>query len=285
MTEFLSVSHTDLIQRRKQLRNQRRLRNFQAVWQMIAVSSLSAGLAWVLTLPGWVIATPEQVEIKGNRFLSTKAILALLPLSYPQSLLQVQPQALAEKLEAAAPIRSVTVTRQLIPPKMMVQVRERLPVAVTVPAKLAPRRAAQPTQAPKTFNAGLLDENGKWMPFDSYSSIDKAFKLPSLKVIGMSEAYTPYWSSLYRLISRSSVKILEIDWRDSANLILKTEVGTYHLGPYSAIFAQQLNVIERMRKLPQHFDSSRIAYIDLKNPETPIIQVTQSKSFVKPRRH
>ncbi len=110
MTSISSVSQTELAQRRQKLRQERRLKALQSSWRTIAVSGLAGGLAWVITLPGWVIRQPEQVAIAGNRFLSAQAIQSLLPMAYPQSLLQLEPQAIAAQLESKAPIAEATAT-------------------------------------------------------------------------------------------------------------------------------------------------------------------------------
>jgi cell division protein FtsQ len=85
-------------------------------------------------------------------------------------------------------------------------------------------------------------------------------------------------------VSRSPVKVTEIDCQDPANIILKTELGIVHLGSYSPQLATQLKVLDQMRRLSTQVNSSQIAYIDLKNPETPSVQMNQAKHLVKPSR-
>jgi len=242
-------------------------------------------MAWVVTLPGWIIRKPDQVTVQGNRFLSTKAIQSLLPLSYPQSLIQLEPGLLAQELEAKAPIVAVTVTRQLFPPRLTVQVRERFPVAIATPSptsSLGASTAPSPESSPPDLlKAGLLDANGKWMPFKSYASIDRSFKLPALRIIGMREQYHPYWSQMYYQISHSPIKISEVDWRDPANLILKTDLGLVHCGPYGSSFPAQLNAVAQMQKLPQQIKRSQIAYIDLRNPKNPMVKIAKMTNAVK----
>lgn len=284
MTSITSVSQTELAQRRQKLRHQRRLKALQNSWRTLAVSGLAGSLAWVITLPGWVIRQPTQIAIAGNRFLSEQAIQSYLPLSYPQSLFQLEPQTLAENLESQAPIAEATVARQLFPPRLIVQVTERYPVAVTslnltnVSAALSEAK----TSAHRSSSVGLLDASGVWMPLESYVSLNQSFKLPPLQLIGSQEQYRPYWSQIYQQISRSPVKVSEIDWRDPNNLILKTELGIVHLGPYSSKFASQLEAVDRMRKLPEKLNSKQIEYIDLKNPEAPAIQMNRSSNPAKP---
>lgn len=286
MVDIASVSQTELSQRRQQLRRQRRLRLLQSVWRSLAVAGLAGGLFWVATRPTWVIRQPEQVKVEGNRYISTQTIRALLPISYPQFLLKLQPQGIAEELVHKAPIETATVSRQLFPPGVTVQVKERYPVAVAVPAEpIAPSStgAAAPSSSPNSSTSvGLLDKNGVWIPLESYTALKQTIKLPSLKVTGWRNQYLTAWSNLYGQVSQSPVKISEIDWRQPSNLILRTELGIVHFGSYSSSqFPLQLKALDQMRQLPERLSTSQITYIDLKDPDSPAIQVTKAKNVVK----
>lgn len=272
---YVSVSPAELIQRRHQLRRQRRIKSFRAIWRSLVVCSLTGGLVWVTTLPDWVIRKPEQIDIEGNRLLSAPTIRSLLAMPYPQSLLRLQPQVLAEKLESQASIAQATVTRQLLPPALTIQVKERQPVAMALrtSATISP-----PPLSPhlKTSQVGLLDAQGVWMPIANYADSPRSIQLPTLKVIGESSQYRAYWPQIYQAVSRSPVKVLEIDCQDPTNLIIKTELGIVHFGSYSSRFAYQLSVLDRLRELPDHLNPSDIAYIDLENPDNPSIQMKKA---------
>lgn len=262
------ISRSQLAERRRKLKQQRRVRVLQAGWRSSAVLGMAGGLIWLITLPAWVIRSPQQVEIEGNKLLSAQAVQSLLPIPYPRSLLQVQPQFVVQQLEQQAPIADAAVTRRLLPPGLVVQVRERVPVAI------ADRSGGQSNAA--SVQSGLLDQDGTWMPLEGYTALNKALQLPTLKVLGMREQYRAQWASLYQTLTTSPVKVSEIDWRQPANLILKTELGIVHCGAYSPQFADQLKALDRMRQLPQKISPSQIAYIDLRNPNAPSIQMIQT---------
>lgn len=277
-----TVSQSELARRRRQLRRSRRQKVFQAGWQLLAVSSLAGFLLWTTTSPALVIDTSEQVEIDGNEFLSDRAIRSLLPLSYPQSMLQVRPQELARELESQGPIAKATVSRQLFPLGLKVTVHERYPVAIAsegnaiapevptdTPPGLSPNPAAGPPGVP---SVGLLDEQGMWMPLESYTALDPTAQLPQLRAVGPLEQYRSEWKSVYQSIRRSPIKIHEINWQDPANLILKTELGVVHCGPYSPRFGEQVTRLGQMGDLPNQIDLAQIAYIDLTNPDRPSLQ-------------
>lgn len=274
MANIASVSQNELTSRRKKLRRARRIKSFQSLWRTLFVGGMATGLVWAITLPDWVIRSPRQIVIEGNHLLSAKVIRSLLPLSYPQSILQVQPQAIAKSLETSGPIAQATVSRQLLPPGLTIQVKERKPVAIAI----------LPTNSKTSSNPpdGLVDEQGIWMPKSSYSELEQNFELPTLKVIGQNEQYRPYWSEVYQALSRSAVQVFEINWQNPSNLILKTDLGNVHLGPYSSRFSEQLGILDRMRELPTHLSPSKIAYIDLKNPDFPAIQMTKGNEPARP---
>jgi cell division septal protein FtsQ len=63
MADIASVSRTDLTQRRKRLRRQRRVKIIQMIWQTMAVGGLAGTLLWGAIQPIWVLKTPESIEI------------------------------------------------------------------------------------------------------------------------------------------------------------------------------------------------------------------------------
>jgi cell division protein FtsQ len=282
-----TVSSTELAQRRQNLRHKRRAKLLQTCWRVLAVSGLAGGMVWAATSPAWVIQQPEQIKISGNRSVSAQKVRSLLPITYPESLLRLEPRTIADGLKARMPIlEEVTVNRQLFPlfsPSLTVQLKERYPVAIALPQPTAQTPEPQSVKAPAALNTktGLLDASGIWIPLESYTSVNQSLKLPELKVIGNPDQYRPFWSKLYQSVSQSPVKILEIDWRDSTNLVLKTELGSVHFGAYSPQFADQLKVLDKLRKLPNHLSINQISYIDLKSPEAPMVQMLKSKDPVK----
>ncbi|MGB6167845.1 MAG: FtsQ-type POTRA domain-containing protein [Geitlerinemataceae cyanobacterium] len=274
-----SFSHADLRNRRQHLRRQRGVKSLQTGWRVLVVGGFAGGMFWVTTLPDWVIRRPEQVAIEGNELLSPKSVRSLLNLSYPQSLLRLHPDTLAQQLEAQGPIARATVRRKLFPPSLTVDVRERYPVAVAyLPTSTSPPKASAPVRpSQKSATAGLLDENGVWIPLDSYQDLNPGVTLPQLKVKGDPQWYGNQWSQVYSAIRKSPVTVAQIDWRDRSNLILETDLGLVHCGPDRHLLPQQLQALDRMRNLPEKIDPDEIAYLDLKNPDAPYVRMKSPK--------
>lgn len=277
------LSQSDLAQRRQKLRRQRRVRFLQTVWRLIAVGGIAGGLVWVTTLPIWLIHEPEQINVEGNRFLPTQTIRSLLPISYPQSLIYLEPQTIIQQLKVKAPISEAAVSRQLFPPGLTIRVKERYPVAIALLTPGDARFLNQQSMQDKAVasRVWLLDEQGMQIPLGNYALLEQSVKLPTLKIIGDQESYRSYWTTIYQQTSRSPVKISEINFQNPANLVLKTELGAVHLGSYTSRFPQQIKTLDQMRKLPTQTNLSQIAYIDLRNPHAPMVQTKGAAGAIK----
>ncbi len=276
MAGIISISRTDLAQRRQKLRRQRRVKIIQAIWRTSAISGLAVSLLWLAIQPMWVLNAPKQIVMKsGNQLLSDKTIQSLLVLSYPQSLWRIQPSLVAESLKQQPTIAQATVSRRLFPPGLIIEIQERVPVA------MAQRPVGHKSGAGnQQVSLGLLDASGVWIPLEKYTSLNPRVKLPMLKVTGLPELYRPFWKQLYQAVSQSLVKITEIDCQDPTNLILKTELGSVYLGSPSPQLAEKIKILAQMRHLPTKLNSNQIEYIDLKNPENPLVQMNQKNQKV-----
>ncbi|MDF5734788.1 MULTISPECIES: cell division protein FtsQ/DivIB [unclassified Nostoc] len=272
MAGIISVSRTNLAQRRQKLRRHRRIKVIQAIWRTFAIIGLTGGLFWMAVQPVWMLKAPKQIVMKsGDKFLSDETAQSLLVLSYPQSLWRIEPSAIANSLKKQPTIAQATVRRRLFPPGLIIDIQERVPVAVTQ------------TPGNKKVTIGLLDASGAWMPLEKYTSLNPTRKLPNLRVIGSPKQYCLYWTQLHQAISQSPVKVMEINCQNPTNLILKTELGNVHLGVPGPQMSEQIKVLAQMRHLGAKLNSGQIEYIDLKNPEIPLVQMNQEVQKLTPK--
>jgi cell division protein FtsQ len=267
MTDLPSVSRRQLLKRRQVLKQQRRIHLGQSFWRLFALAGLTGLMIWAVSQPIWLIRSPREIQVRGNQLLSDSLLQDLVPLDYPQSLLEVQPETIARQLLQRAPLLGAEVDRQLLPPGLKVTVQERVPVAVVL--------SAQPgDDEPQPH--GLIDAQGAWMPITSFGLGPTAKQLPGLQVHGLQPQYKRYWPQVYATIHRSPVAIQSIDWSDPSNLVLATDLGVVHLGPYSPELEQQLAMLDKMRNLPDHMQSAEVAYIDLSKPNQPAISLNDA---------
>ena len=295
MAGILSVARTNLAQRRQKLRRQRQIKVIQTIWRTVAVTGMASALLWVAIQPMWVLKDSQQIVIKSGAKIepTQKDIYSLLGLSSPQSLWRVQPALIADSLRKQPNIAQATVRRRLLPPGLIIEIQERVPVAIAQITKnqritscvLTPSFTGKPSEvksclqnsgmANQQNELGLLDASGVWMPLSRYISINPKAKLPRLIVIGAIAQYKPFWTQLYEAISHSSLKVTEINFQDPTNLILKTELGIVHLGSLSNRLPEQIQALVQMRRLPNEVNLSNIDYIDIKNPAVPLVQMNQ----------
>jgi cell division protein FtsQ len=277
MADIASVSRTDLAQRRKKLRRRRRIKIIQTIWQTIAVSALAGSLLWVTVQPAWVIKTNKEIEISGNQLLKDEFVREHLVLAYPQSLWRIEPSKIATSLQKQSVIAHANVTRRLFPPGLIVELQERTPVAIA-------QKNEKNGDATKKTTLGLIDITGILMPTEAYRSVHANLKLPTLKVIGSVESYREFWPQLYQALSQSSLLVSEIDCQDPTNIILKTDLGKVHLGAISPQLPEQIKVLTQIRHLPAQVNTNQIEYIDMKNPDSPFLQILNSTNAPIKRR-
>jgi len=277
MAGMLSVSRTNLAQRRKKLRRRRQVKIIQTVWRTFTIASLAGGLLWIAIQPMWVLKTPKDITISGNKLFPDESIQSLIDLPYPQFLLRVKPSQVTQTLQKQPIIIQAKVSRRLFPPGLQVQITERIPVALAQLPKL-PGKKNQPAPV------GLIDVTGLWIPLKQYTSHNPRLQLPKLKIIGLPKKYRPFWTQLYQSIQQSQIQITEIDFQDQTNLILKTELGKVHLGAPSSKLPEQIKILPQLRQLSVQVPPQGIDYIDLKNPREPVVQMNLKKQSIDRKR-
>ena len=241
------------------------------------MAALTAGTLRLATSPIWLIRSPQQIEVTDNQLLSDENIQALLPVPYPQSLITVQPDELAIALIQHEPIATASVRRRLLPPGLHVQVSEHQPVALTVPNTSRPIQSIPDDPIPFE-EPGLIDAEGHWMPRNSFAELGATASMPPLTVKGLNASQVKNWPETYQAIARSPVAISAIDWSQDDNLILQSELGSVHFGPYSKSFKRQLAALDQLRQLGDQVNPEKVAFIDLQDPENPIVEILQATS-------
>lgn len=268
-------SPQQLARRRQYLRARRRFRFYKGAWRSLALTGTAAGLLWLATSPIWLIRSASQLAVSHNERLPDEAIQALLPIPYPQPLLKVKPKDLAADLEAHAAIADVSVNRRLLPPGLHIRVKERQPVAVALPDTAAPIQKI-PDQSAAFRSPGLIDAEGYWMPRNSFQSLGSIAPEPALTVVGMRVGDEGDWQEMYEAIYRSPVQITAIDWTRPSNLILQSELGAVHIGPYGRGFETQLAALDQLRSLGEKVNPEKVAFIDLHDPNRPVVEILQA---------
>jgi cell division protein FtsQ len=271
---FNVLSSDDIDDRRRQLRRQRSLHRWRNGARLMVLVALTAGAIALIRQPGWTIKDASAIKVSGNHWLPDDTVRTLLDLNYPQSLLRLDPNELAQHLSESETIADARVYRELIPPALKVWVQERQPVAIAYPANtpVVAGSMAITGRGSLEDRLGLIDASGQWMTYKDYVNRPKMPPLPTLATLGNYEDYKNHWAEVYAELSHSSVQIAQIDWRDPRNIILSTEIGSVHLGPIGSRLPEQIVALDRLRNLPQQVGADRILYVDLSDPRAPYVQ-------------
>jgi cell division protein FtsQ len=245
----------------RHLKRQQKAEQFgQNLWRAFTVLGLAALVGWGATLPDWNLRSANQIKIKGHQLLSSQAIKKMVPITFPQSIFKVQPQAIAAQIEKNAPVKQVKVERTLFPAEIVISLTERKPIA----------------QLNYKGTIGLVDSEGKLLPSQAYSA---SMPKPDLLLLANNQSLIARdWQTLYQSISRYSIAIATIDWREPNNLIVTTKLGKVHFGVYAkSKFEKQMSILNQI--LTATFEQSlaeakidKISYIDLSDPQHPLIE-------------
>ena len=265
----------DLARRRQYLRAKRKYTFYKNVWRSLALALMVFGTIKIATSPMWLIRSAKQLDVSENRLLSDNNIHDILPITYPQSLLSVEPEALAEHLETYEPIEEAIVSRRLVPPGLHVRIKERQPVAIALPDTTRPLKTI-PTEPTPFREPGLIDATGHWMPRNSFRELGGNAPPPELTVRGMRLSHQKQWEKMYPIILQSPVRITGVDWTRPSNLVLQSELGAVHLGPYTKDFEMQLAALDQLRSLGDKVNPEKVAFIDLQDPDNPIVEILQA---------
>ncbi|MCY7368710.1 MAG: FtsQ-type POTRA domain-containing protein [Chamaesiphon sp.] len=249
------------LKKRRQSRQQRRVRAVKALWRFGCMSAILGGFAWTISRSDWKISKAEQIRVEGNHYLTDDAIRAILAIPYPKLIMELAPSQLTDKLIAQGSIASAKIDRGLLPPHLVVQVQDLPPIA---------RILTEDGSQSQIF----VDERGRQLPISSYQPTVLS-SLPKLQVRLPTTGSCPDWTQLYQMIQTSPVAIGIIDCRDPQNLFLQTEIGKVRLGTagINSRSNQRIQQLDKLRDWQQDAGSVDVDYLDLDNPDAPKLQL------------
>ncbi|MGB5634831.1 MAG: FtsQ-type POTRA domain-containing protein [Waterburya sp.] len=228
-----------------------------SLWRACLLICCTMSLSLLATLPYWQVKHKTQIKISGEKLVSENTIYSTLNFAYPQFIWAVNGLNLAQKIESIPSVAVAKVNRRIIPPRIIISLQEKNPVAIA------------------TFQGkvGFLDFQGEWIALNFYGNVNADYPLPKIKVINYEMQFSKDWSKIYELISLyPELKISEVHWNQSSSVFLQTKIGQVFLGSELSRLEQQFKIMTKLKNLPNHLESSEIAYIDLSNPDINLIQ-------------
>ncbi len=249
------------VERRRRLRQERRRDRMIQLWRLTVFGSSATALGWLLITQGWTLRSKEQVQVSGSERLGTEAVVEAAQLSFPLSLLSLQPSEMENQLVKTLPVQAAVVQRRLLPPGLTVQLEDRRPVA-------AARR-----QGSKGQEQGMVDSRGQWMTRTAAAHGEEPET--SILVTGWTPAQRP---SLELLLKRrdqlgSVLQTIEIT-ADGALSVRTAGLGLVHLGSDTRLLDQQLITLTQLsRSLPDELRRRSGTSLDLSDPSKPELQM------------
>ena len=246
------------VERRRQLRRQRRIERLQDGWRILMYGALTAGLGFVLLREGWMLQGPAQVDVKGSRLVNREQVIAAAGLRFPQPLFALQPRLLSRSLAESLPVEQVKVTRLMLPPRLRVELVDREAVA---------RAQRRTTKGPES---GFVDRTGNWINADPNTRLRLGGKA-TIDVVGWNERNRPVLGKVLEAREQIGTGLREIRFDPDGTLWITTrELGPLRLGPVDSQLNRRLQVLAHLnRNLPQRIVGQRPMSIDLTDPEQP----------------
>ncbi len=140
------------VERRRRLRQERRREQLIQSWRILLFAGVSSGLIWLLLSAGWSLRSQEQLSVSGSERLGSDAVVKAAGLRFPRPLITLEPGRLERRLLAELPVQSVSVQRRLVPPGLVITLKDRRPIAAA--SRMGARGREQ----------GMVDLEGHWMP-------------------------------------------------------------------------------------------------------------------------
>jgi cell division protein FtsQ len=249
-------------ERRQALRRQRRRERWRQFWRFSVFTATALGLGYALLRQGWVLGSPEQVEVIGSRQVSRDQVIQAADLRFPTPLLTLQPGSLAQQLSSTLPVDQVQVQRLMAPPRLRVQLVDRRAVAQAE------------RQGSRGLERGFVDHLGNWMTARQQSGV-QGEAMPTLRVQGWQSRHRPALALLLSRRSQLGPVLQGIRFEPGGSLWLQTaSLGAVRFGPLDDRLGRRIDVLEHLlATLPAELKGRRLQAIDLSDPEQPEISL------------
>ena len=252
------------LQRRRELRRRQRRHLAAQLWSLLLLLSASAGLGWLLLRHGWLLRTPQQVQLSSRSPFNREQVISAAGLSFPVALLNLDGASLQRQLGANLPVEDIRLQRQIWPPKLLIDLRLRQAVA----------RAQRHTS--DGLETGYVDRTGSWIS-RAQQQATEAGAVPGVKVLGWQPRYAATIAFLLRELPASAL-ISQVEFRRNGELWLQSRpLGAVRFGSLDQRLPRQLEVLSHLAQ-QQPLAQEPTQALDLSDPERPELVLVPPKS-------
>jgi len=249
------------VERRRRLRQERRQERLIQLWRLVFFLLTATGLSWLLLTLGWSLRSASQIQISGSQRMDETVVVKAAGLTFPQSLLSLEPGEIETKLTQELPVQEVSVQRRLLPPGLDIQLVERRPVA------------AATRMGPKGIERGMVDREAQWMPMDMAKQGEKPAS--AVKIEGWISSRRAVIARILQEQDRLGrpLKTIVVEPAGGINLRIET-LGLVYLGANDALLDQQFKTIAQLNQsLPPGLRGSTSEGLDLSDPGQPELKL------------
>ena len=249
------------VERRRRLRQERRREQLIQSWRILLFGGVSTGLIWLLLNAGWSLRSQEQLSVSGSDRLGSEAVVKAAGLRFPRPLITLQPGRLERRLLAELPVQSVSVQRRLVPPGLVIKLKDRRPIAAA--SRMGARGKEQ----------GMVDLEGHWMPL----TVARQGEAPAstVRVEGWISSRRSMIATVLERRDQLGSPLQVIYVAPDGDLSLRTKMlGLVLLGSNERLLDQQLSTIALLSSsLPETLRGKASSGIDLSDPSKPELQL------------
>ena len=249
------------VERRRRLRQERRQERLIQLWRLVFFLLTATGLSWLLLTLGWSLRSETQIQISGSKRMDQKVVVKAAGLTFPQSLLSIEPGQIEALLMQELPVQKASVQRHLFPPGLEIQLVERRPIA------------AATRMGPKGIERGMVDREAQWMPMDMAKQGDKPAS--SVKVEGWISNRRAVIARILQqrdLLGRP-LKTIVVEPAGGVSLSIET-LGLVYLGANDTLLDQQFKTIALLNQsLPPNLRGASSEGLDLSDPSQPELKL------------
>ncbi len=249
------------VERRRRLRQERRQERLIQLWRLTFFLLTATGLSWLLLILGWNLRSASQIQISGSLRIDENVVVKAAGLSFPQSLLSLEPSQMEANLMQELPVQEVSVQRRLLPPGLDIQIVERRPIA----------EASR--MGPTGIERGMVDLEAEWMPIDMARHGEKPAS--AVKVEGW---ISNRRAAIARILQQRDLlgrplKSIEVEPAGGISLRIQT-LGLVYLGADEALLNQQFKTIAQLtQSLPPILRGTSNEGLDLSDPSQPELKL------------
>ena len=258
------------LERRRQIRREKRQDLLIQCWRIVALLTASAGLGWLLLRHGWTLEQSSQVVIQGDTGLRPELVARVGGLDFPQPLLDISPAELERRLLRDLPVRSARVERRGLPAQLVIALEGQLPIAHAT------------RQRENRSEKGMVDARGHWIQ----PSADAPNRVPSSSLIveGWTDDRRTVIAALLKERNAFGSPLISIALDPNGMITLTTKtLGSIDLGDDLSLLPEQIAVIKELsRSMPAHLGPKGKGTLDLSNPDRPELELPLKPAVLTP---